>query len=159
MIKKIITEVLGTNEKPEARGSEEIIWIHFIVKGCLVTLNFFEVINDLHITFNIVLFFLNQHFLLDFGFFVFKFLVFGSFKIFNFVWIFLPPSLARRATRLANRLNFLNFFFKLLTMIFVWRLNLARVLINLIRMLRVLVHQLIHKLNKWKIIRHKRISF
>ena len=117
---------------------------------CFIRLNFFQIIYDPNKTFNIILLFYYQHFLFHLTFIPFKLFVINILIVFNFIWIFLPPSLARWTTRFTNNLNFLIFFRWTLTIILRLRLVLLGQLVNLILMLYFFIHELIHKIIKSK---------
>lgn len=110
------------------------------------TFNFFKIINDLNKPFNIALFLMHKIFLFHLGSLSFKLLVLYIFRNFNFIWIFLPPSLARRTTRFTDWSNFLNFLMRLLAWNLVLGLILWKLLIDLLNMVHILVHRLIHKI-------------
>ena len=110
------------------------------------TFNFFQIINDLNKPFNIAFFLMHKIFLFHLVSLSFKLLVLCIFCNFNFIWIFLPPSLARRTTRFTDWSNFLNFLMRLLAWNLVLGLILWKLLIDLLNMVHILVHRLIHKI-------------
>ena len=110
------------------------------------TFNFFQIINDLNKPFNIAFFLMHKIFLFHLVSLSFKLLVLCIFCNFNFIWIFLPPSLARRTTRFTDWSNFLNFLNRLLAWNLVLGFILWKVSIDLLNMVHILVHRLIHKI-------------
>ncbi len=48
-IKKIITVIFGTYGIPKTSGCETMVWVHFINRMLFITLNFFQVVNNLYV--------------------------------------------------------------------------------------------------------------
>lgn len=79
--KEIKAKVLGAHCKPERSRGHKIIRVHFIMEACFVTVDFFEVINDLDEALEVIFFSGRQSSLLVFASLTFIFFFFSSIRI------------------------------------------------------------------------------
>lgn len=54
---KIITVILSTYHVPKARCREAVVGIHFILKACFITINFFKEINYFYVGLYLIILF------------------------------------------------------------------------------------------------------
>jgi len=91
IIEKIEAKILSAYHIPKTSWCEKVKGVHFVMEACLITLYFFEIVNDLDKTIDVILslFFWGMIFFFSFGFLsikVFIILAFNSHIFILMMW-------------------------------------------------------------------------